>query len=117
MAKGSYTKIELLEVLKQCNDKLIAVDMDGTLCDGEWWGDGEQPKQRPEIVALVTKLYRRGAHIIIYTARQPNYYALTHAWLIANLVPFHGICMTMKPGADIYIDDKAIHPEEVLSLP
>lgn len=108
------TKAELFDILAECNDKLIAVDMDGTLCDGEWWGHGEQPQPRAEVIELVKKLYHGGAHIVIYTARQPNYYALTHAWLISNLVPFHGICMTMKPGADMYIDDKAVHPADII---
>ena len=28
-------------------------------------------------------------------------------------VPFHGIAMLMKPGADIYIDDKALNISDV----
>lgn len=88
------------------NDKLIAVDLDNTLCKGKFWEKEPEPIQ--EIIEYIWKLYIKRAHIIIYTARQPRYYAITHAWLIKNGVPFHGIAMTMKPSADYYIDDKAV---------
>ena len=57
--------------------------------------------------------YKKGAHIIIYTARQPKHYALTHAWLIKNQVPFHGIAMLMEPGADLYLDDKSLNLDDI----
>ena len=92
--------------------KLICVDLDGTLCEGEFWGDGE-PKPIQVAIDYVTSAYFSGAHIIIYTARLPKYYAITHAWLIKHGVPFHGIAMQMKPGADEYWDDKAINIKEL----
>lgn len=105
---------KLQSILDKPNDRLIAVDMDGTLCHGEFWGRPEDPEPAPntEIIELVRKLYFKGAHIVLYTARQPRMYPRTHAWLVKHEVPFHGICMTMKPGADLYIDDKAIRPQE-----
>lgn len=106
------TKQKLLQVVKSPANKLIAVDMDGTLCEGEFWG-GEEPKVIEAVAAKVIDLYHKGARLIIYTARQPKYYARTHAWLIKNHIPFHGIAMQMKPGADLYIDDKALHPEDL----
>lgn len=107
-------KANIMNQLKNCDDKLIAVDLDGTLCHGEWWGpEHVDPLPDEKMIETVWSLYKKGAHIIIYTARQPRYYAQTHAWLIKYSVPFHGICMTMKPGADIYIDDKAIHPDDI----
>jgi uncharacterized HAD superfamily protein len=96
------------KILKNPNDKLIAIDLDGVLCEGEFWGDGE-PVPIPEMITSVREWYVKGAHIIIYTARQPKYYAVTLAWLIKHEVPFHGIAMFVKPGADIYIDDKCIN--------
>lgn len=101
-------KEELLEILKDPRDKLLAIDMDGTICEGQFWGEGE-PKPKQEFIDQMWKWYKGGAHIIIYTARQPRYYPATHAWLIKNEVPFHGIAMLLKPGADIYIDDKALN--------
>jgi len=105
-------KDKLLQILKDPNDKVIAIDMDGVLCEGEFWGEGE-PIPKQDIIDKVWGWYKKGAHIIIYTARQPIYYPETHAWLIKHKVPFHGICMLMKPGADIYIDDKALNLEDI----
>jgi uncharacterized HAD superfamily protein len=100
------------EVLKDPNDKLIAVDMDGTLVAGEVWND-EDPEPVPQMVELVQDLYARGAHIVIWTARKPNMYPQTMAWLIKHEVPFHGIGMQVKLGCDLFIDDKCVRPEEL----
>lgn len=105
---------ELQEVLKNPNDKLIAVDMDGVICNGIWWGpENPDPIPNQPMIDYMWKLYKKGAHLIIYTARQPRYYPLTHAWLIRHEVPFHGITMCMKPGADLYIDDKALNLDDI----
>lgn len=112
MRPSNNTKEHLLSLLHSPNNAMIAVDLDGTLCEGEFWGEGE-PVPKQDMIDLLWTLYKSGAHIVIYTARQPEHYATTHAWLLKNKVPFHGICMTMKPGADLYIDDKAIHPEDI----
>ncbi|MFW6173693.1 MAG: capsular biosynthesis protein [Elusimicrobiota bacterium] len=95
------------KILNNPSGKLIAVDLDGTLCEGEFWGDGE-PAPKKEVIDKVWKLYKSEAHIVIYTARKPDFYKDTMAWLIKYGVPFHGISMQYKPGADLYIDDKAI---------
>lgn len=106
-------KKRLQGILKNPANKLIAIDLDGTLCEGEFWG-GDEPKVIGTMAAKLIDLYHRGAHIIIYTARQTKYYTQTHAWLIKHQIPFHGIAMQMKPGADLYIDDKALHTEDVI---
>jgi uncharacterized HAD superfamily protein len=105
-------KEKLLDILKAPNDKVIAIDLDGVLCEGEFWGT-EECKPIQEMIAKVTDWYQKGAHIIIYTARQPKYFVQTQAWLIKYQVPFHGIAMQMKPGADVYIDDKALHISDI----
>lgn len=105
-------KKALLQILKNPANKLIAVDVDGVLCEGEFWGEGE-PAPRQDVIDAVKAWYKKGAHIIIYTARQTGWYTLTHAWLVKHGIPFHGIAMQMKPGADLYIDDKALHPEDI----
>lgn len=109
------TTLEALKLLKNPNDKLIAVDMDGVLCEGEPWTvkDADlSPKQ--DMIDYINSIYKKGAHIIIYTARFPEMYQATFAWLIKYGVLFHGICMGKKPGADLYIDDKAINSNEIL---
>lgn len=105
-------KKKLHDILKNPANKLLAIDMDGVLCTGEFWGEGE-PAPIPAMLARVSEWYHKGAHIIIYTARQGKYYPQTHAWLLKHEVPFHGIAMLMKPGADIYIDDKALNSEDL----
>lgn len=100
---------ELQEILKNPNNKLIAVDLDGTLSTGECWNTTDEPKPIQLIIDYVNRLYRKGAHIIIYTARMPDMYQMTLAWLLKHGILFHGISMRMKPGADIYIDDKALN--------
>lgn len=106
-------KEKLLDILANPNDKLIAIDLDGVLCEGEFWGDGE-PKPIQSMIDKVWSWYKKGAHIIIYTARQPKYFIQTQAWLQKYAVPFHGIVMQIKPGADIYIDDKALNIDDVV---
>lgn len=103
----------LLEILKNPNDKLIAVDLDGTLSIGECWNKDDEPKPIQEMIDFINGLYLKGAHIVIYTARFPDMYQMTLAWLIKHGVLFHGINMRVKPVADCYIDDKAINIKQV----
>jgi len=109
-------KEKLLEILKNPNDKLICVDLDGTLSIGECWSKTDEPKPIQEMIDFVNSLYNKGSHIIIYTARFPDMYQMTLAWLVKHGVLFHGISMRVKPGADIYIDDKAINIDDVYNL-
>ena len=106
-------KEKLLEILKNPNDKLICVDVDGTLSTGECWSKTDEPKPIQKMIDFSNNLYKNGGHIIIYTARFPDMYQMTLAWLIKHGVLFHGICMRVKPGADAYIDDKAINIDDV----
>ena len=106
-------KQKLIEILEQPNDKLIAVDMDGVICKGEFWGEKE-PEPIAEMIEKLWEWYKKGAHIIIYTARQPRYYPATQAWLVKYEVPFHGIVMQVKIGADIYVDDKALNISDII---
>lgn len=105
-------KEKLLNILKNPANKLIAIDLDGTLCEGEFWG-GEEPKPIVDRILWVRDLYHKGAHIVIYTARDPMYFLETNAWLLKHNVPFHGIAMQKKIGADCYIDDRAINIDDV----
>ena len=101
----------MIDILKNPANKLIAVDLDGTLCNGKFWV--EEPKPIKERIDFVNELYKRGAHIIIWTARFPKDYEKTIEWLNKNKVMFHGISMRVKIGADVYIDDKSINPSEI----
>lgn len=93
-------------------NSLIAVDLDNTLCEGEFWGVGD-PTPKKEMIDKIEKLYKAGHHIIIYTARNRSFFQETEAWLIKNKVWYHALSMN-KMGADLYIDDKSIKPEELV---
>lgn len=111
-------KTKLFDILENPKDKLICVDMDGTLCKGEYWhtGDEDEPEPVREMIDIVNKLYLNGAHIIIWTARTPDSYYATQKWLIKHEVKHHGVSMQRKPGASLYIDDKALHVNDVLDF-
>lgn len=87
--------------------KLIAVDLDETISHGKFWE--HEPVPNIEMIKKIWKWYIQGAHIIIYSARQPKYYTRTLAWLIKYEVPFHGIALFIKPSADYYVDSKQIN--------
>jgi hypothetical protein len=107
---------KLKDIIKNPNDKLIAVDLDGTLSIGECWNDTDEPKPIQPMIDFVNSLYKRGGHIIIYSSRFPSMYQMTFAWLIKYGVLFHGIALQKKCGADCYIDDKAINTDDVYRL-
>ena len=106
---------KLIKILENPNDQVIAFDIDDTLSKGEFWGKGN-PEPIQEMIDLVWKLYIGGAHIIIFTARNVKYTKDTYAWLDKHEVPYHGLMMNRKPGADLYVDDKSIRPEELIEL-
>jgi len=104
--------MELPKDLKLKPNALIAVDLDGTLSEGECWG-AEDPKPKQDMIDFINSLYIKGYHIIIYTARFRDFFQLTEAWLIKHRVRYHALCMN-KMGADLYIDDKCINIKDLL---
>lgn len=106
-------KTKLFEILSNPNDKLIAVDLDGTLCEWAFW-ETEPCKPIEKMIGYVNSLYKQWAHIVIYTARDPQYFEKTQHWLVENGVMFHWIAMMRKIGADVYIDDRAINVSDIL---
>ena len=108
-------KEKLLGILAKPKGKLIAIDIDGCVCHGEWWGrKGEkEPVPDMEFIEYVNWLYNKGAHIVFYTSRNPKLYAETAAWLDKYGVMYHGIMMKRKPGASVYIDDKALNIDDI----
>lgn len=104
-------KQKLIDILKEPLRTVIAVDLDGTLCEGEFWGDGE-PEPKNIVINKVNNLYKSGAVVLIYTARMPEYARQTQTWLDKHGVLYHGVNYQRKPGADVYIDDKALNVED-----
>ncbi|RTL06188.1 hypothetical protein EKK58_06110 [Candidatus Dependentiae bacterium] len=109
-------KEKAFDTLNNPKGKLICVDMDGTLCEGEYWhvGGEADPLPNQEMIDIVNDLYIRGGHIIIWTARTPDAYAFTQNWAIKHGVKHHGISMQRKSGADLYIDDKCLNVDDVI---
>jgi len=97
-------------------NKLIAVDLDGTLTKDDCWTSYEclVAEARTDIIKKVRDLYYERNTIIIYTARPESVRNETEYWLRKNKVKYHAIVMgNNKMGADIYVDDRAIRPEEL----
>lgn len=92
-----------------------AVDLDGTLTQGEkrYWI--EEPDPDEEAIKEILDLYKRGHTIVIWTARPWSDAAKTAAWLTKHGVRYHGLRME-KGSADKYIDDKAISKENFMEL-
>ena len=88
------TTKECQELLKNPRDKLICIDIDGVLCKGEFWTGEENLKPRQEMIDYSNNLYKKGAHIIIYTARFPSLYQETFAYLFESF--YEGIIYSKK---------------------
>ena len=95
--------------------KVIAVDLDGVLCEGKYWvGDGKKIKPIKENIKKVNKLYLTN-FIVIWTARRYCQAENTMNWLRENGVHYHAIHFE-KMAADIYCDDKAINSKNLKSF-
>ncbi len=94
----------------------IAVDFDKTLTDpdgGTYFTD-EPTLPNEEMCEWVREQYQNGHTIIIHTARPWDVAGLTAAKLTEWGVPYHGLRME-KGSADVYVDDKAVPPEDVIN--
>jgi hypothetical protein len=91
------------------------VDFDETLTDGPvaWWDD-EREAPDPDLVKYVRRHYHSGGVVIVWTARPWSEAAKIAARLTEWGVLYHGI-RCEKGSADLYLDDKAKRPEEVLT--
>lgn len=93
--------------------KRIAVDIDKTVATGIFWDEDCEPIE--ENLEKINDLYKKGHTIIYHTARHPQYYSMTYAWLIEHGAYFHALEMG-KLTADVYVDDKALHVDDLDEL-
>ena len=95
---------------------IVAVDMDGTLCNEVCWDKAACLKATPNLkmIAFINKLSLT-KHIVVYTARKDELIPNTLEWLRRNEVKFNAISNT-KMAADVYIDDKSINVDDDESL-
>jgi len=90
----------------------VLVDFDNTLTEDNvryWDGEREQPDQ--DIVDAVRDHYHDGDTVIVWTARPWSEASTIAARLTEWELPYHGI-RCEKGSGDVYIDDKAMRPEE-----
>ncbi len=94
----------------------VCVDLDGTICELSPDGDYARARPLPGAREALRELRRRGAYIIIYTARRMRTHNgdlakvcadigdLTVSWLKEHDIPYDEIIFG-KPYANVYIDD------------
>lgn len=106
-------------------EKLIIVDFDDTLCLHPADDKSKIPLGKPNtpLINRLNELHSKGYRIEIYTARghlscksrieaEVKYKEVIIQWLHDNKVQFDWISFN-KPYGVIYIDDKAIRPDEL----
>jgi len=107
--------LEKIPMKKRFNDKprvRIAVDLDATLTNGEYYWKGDKPTPNQKVIDWVKKKYYEGNVILIHTARRCEEYRMTKAWLDEHGVLYHAIVLD-KLAADIYLDDRNMMLEEI----
>jgi len=95
--------------------------LDGTICDTQYtidkW-DYIDSIPRKNIIEKINKLYDMGEYIIIFTARgsiiKLNWEEITKKQLEDWGVKYNELRFG-KPGAEIYVDDRTITPEEFIN--
>ena len=94
--------------------QVIAVDVDNTLTMGTAWTAQEMRDAQPNqpMIDYVNGLYKT-EFIVIHTARRSEYYHETITWLAKHNVNYHSITMDKLP-ANLYIDDKALNPHDIV---
>ena len=86
-------------------DKIIVVDIDGTICTIE--DDYSQCKLIDGSREALLMLQEKGFKIYLHTGRHIDKYEITVNWLQKHNVSYNFIVFG-KPNARYYIDDKAI---------
>jgi len=101
----------------------IAVDFDGTLCEYNFPGIGQQKEEHKQLMDVLIKMRNQGHKLILWTNRGDNeqYRSLTEAieWCKEKGLKFDAINENLpnqkklsgyspKIMADYYIDDKAL---------
>jgi hydroxymethylpyrimidine pyrophosphatase-like HAD family hydrolase len=108
--------------MKLQKQKIIFVDVDGTICDNEQLPDfDDQPMDytkataRPERIKYINELFDEGHYITYWTARGCRS-GLDHTELTKNQLlewgcKYHDLQVGNKPHFDMYICDKSWNSE------
>lgn len=104
---------------------IIAVDFDGTLCSNAWPGIGAP---RKGVIEYVKHQRQNGAKLILWTNRVGEKLDAAVAWCREHGLEFDAVNENLpdiveqfggdcrKVFADVYLDDKAMKPEEAERL-
>lgn len=112
-------------------EKVVVIDVDGTLAGGRGAGQSyAEVSAEPDVVRKVRSLKKQGYWIILYTSRNMRTYGgnigriMRHTapvlveWLARHEIPYDELHFG-KPwcGHDgFYVDDRAIRPREFVTL-
>ncbi len=101
---------------------IIAIDFDGTIATPDCYPDIGEPNW--PVIWKLRECHKAGDEIIVWTCRHGEHLERMKHWLESLQVPYDLInendpervtrfgADCRKLGADLYIDDKAVRPEE-----
>ena len=101
---------------------IIAVDFDGTLCSNDWPRIGAP---RKAVIAYIRRRREQGDKLILWTNRRSERLSEAVEWCRGQGVEFDAVNENLpeiverfggdcrKVYADMYLDDKAMKPEDV----
>jgi len=93
--------------LVNCKGKVLAIDIDGTICTEERTFERPLATPLPGAIEALKKLKRNGNTLILWTGRGWEQYRVTKDWLEKYDCPYDQILMG-KPVVDMFIDDRAL---------
>ena len=106
--------------MEELGYRVIAVDFDGCLCSNNWPEIGQPNRQ---LIRALKTARSRGNKVILWTCREGKALDDAVAWCARHGLRFDAVNDNLaemnavfnnnsrKIGADVYIDDKAMHVE------
>lgn len=88
--------------------KIICFDFDGTLCEDRYPDIGEP---NLSMIRLMYKLHAQGYYLIINSTRRSLDYDRVKRFLKDYAVSYDQLCLSSRPVADLYIDDKGLYAD------
>ena len=92
--------------LTSLKSKVIAIDIDGTICSEERTFERSLARPLPGALEALKMLKENGNTIILWTGRGWEQYKITKQWLDDHGFMYDQIIMG-KPIVNIFIDDRA----------
>lgn len=96
------------ESLAELKNKVVAIDIDGTICTEERTFERPLAKPLPGALEALQMIKANNNVIILWTGRGWEQYRVTKQWLDDHDFPYDQIIMG-KPIVNVFIDDRARH--------